>query len=217
MDFDKKYSTTANLFGRSPEKMLVKFKKNLDKECSVLDIGAGQGRNTLYLARRGFRVVAIDPSKVAIQTISSIASRKDLPVLVHQAGFEDFTPNTKIFGTILSFGLIQILKRDEINLLIEKIISWSKPGSMVFLTGFTVGDYSFQDCKKSCKKIGKNSFVNEKNRVRTYLEPKEIIDLFKGFEVIHHWEGLGEEHSHGEGPLERHGMVEAIFKKATTE
>jgi len=33
------------------------------------------------------------------------------------------------------------------------------------------------------------------------------------FEVIHSWEGLGHEHRHGDGPLERHGLAAAVFRR----
>jgi hypothetical protein len=61
--------------------------------------------------------------------------------------------------------------------------------------------------------IGKNSFADEQRNIRTYLEAGEILNLFDGYKVIHHWEGMGSEHSHGNGVLERHAMVEVVLQR----
>ncbi len=38
--------------------------------------------------------------------------------------------------------------------------------------------------------------------------------LFVKLEVVHTWEGLGQEHRHGDGPTERHGLAEAVLRRA---
>ncbi len=44
--FDSAYADTRDLFGGGPESTLVRFADMLDPERPVLDIGAGQGRNS---------------------------------------------------------------------------------------------------------------------------------------------------------------------------
>lgn len=55
----------------------------------VLDVGCGSGQGTLEIARRGCRIVAIDPAKTALDLLAQRC--KDLPEveLVHST-FEDF-------------------------------------------------------------------------------------------------------------------------------
>jgi hypothetical protein len=60
--------------------------------------------------------------------------------------------------------------------------------------------------------IGKHSFGDGQGNLRTYLEAGQILDLFVDYRVVHHWEGLGPEHRHGDGPLERHALIEAVFQ-----
>ncbi len=66
MSYDKTYTNIKNMFGEEPEKTLIKFINKIDKFKPVLDIGAGQGSNSVYLASNGFSVDAVDPSGVAI-------------------------------------------------------------------------------------------------------------------------------------------------------
>jgi cyclopropane fatty-acyl-phospholipid synthase-like methyltransferase len=178
-----------------------------------LDIGAGQGRNAFFLAREGFMVDAIDPSKVAIETISALAISESLPIRAYPCGFSEFVPQTDFYSGILIFGLIQILTWGDIGLLREKIKHWTHTGSLVFITGFTVADASFARYSQVWKMIGKNSFSDEHGDLRTYLEAGEILDLFKEYEVVYHWEGMGPEHRHGNNPIERHAMSEVVLQK----
>jgi hypothetical protein len=30
---------------------------------------------------------------------------------------------------------------------------------------------------------------------------------------LHHWEGMGPEHRHGDSPMERHAMTEVVFQR----
>jgi hypothetical protein len=62
------------------------------------------------------------------------------------------------------------------------------------------------------KKIGKNSF-SDGSKIRTYLEENEILDLFSEWDRVYHLEGYGPEHRHGDGPLERHFVIDGIFRK----
>jgi tellurite methyltransferase len=185
----------------------------MNKSKPVLDIGVGQGRNALFLAREGFTVDAIDPSRVAIETVSALAAQETLPIRTCLCDFATFVPPTDAYSGILVFGLIQVLSWDAIDVLRERLKHWTTAGSLVFVTGFTVADASFDDYSQKWKSLGKNSFTDGRDNVRTYLESGEILRLFDGYAVLHHWEGIGPEHGHGTGPLERHAMAEVVLQR----
>ena len=46
----------------------------------AIDLACGSGRNALFLARRGWRVDAVDISSVALERLQSAAEAEDLPV-----------------------------------------------------------------------------------------------------------------------------------------
>ena len=60
------------MFGKDPSIAAVKSAKIFKSHCinKVLEIGAGQGRDTLYLAKQGFKIDSLDYSKKAINDIS---------------------------------------------------------------------------------------------------------------------------------------------------
>jgi tellurite methyltransferase len=213
MSYDETYRNTKNVFGIEPELVLRNYYRRMNKSRPILDIGAGQGRNTLFLAREGFMVDAIDPSRIAIETVSALATQEALSIRTYQCDFATFVPPTDTYSGILVFGLIQILSWTEIEMLLGKLKHWTTEGSLVFVTGFTVADTSFANYSRNWKSLGRNSFADELGNVRTYLEPGELLKLFEGYTVLHHWEGIGPEHRHGTGPLERHAMAEVVLQR----
>ncbi|MFA4818453.1 MAG: class I SAM-dependent methyltransferase [Patescibacteria group bacterium] len=77
------------------EKQAIKLAKG-----KILDIGAGAGRNSLYLQKRNFDVIAIDNSPLAIKVCKKrgVKNAKVLPI--EKIG--TFKPKT--FDTVIMFG-----------------------------------------------------------------------------------------------------------------
>jgi 2-polyprenyl-3-methyl-5-hydroxy-6-metoxy-1,4-benzoquinol methylase len=212
LSYDKSYSKTKNVFGSEPEKILVRYADKIDKSKPVLYIGAGQGRNAFYLADMGFHIEAIDPSSVAIETINKIASEKKYSIISVQSDYENYNP-PKIYSAILVFGLIQILDWKSIISLTGKIENRTASGSLVFVTAFSKKDSSFQNYSAKWNAVGKNSFTDGNGNHRIFLEENEILKLFENYAVLYHWEGPGKKHTHGDGPVEQHEMIELVIKK----
>ena len=213
MDYDATYAGAADVFGSDPDPLLPGFCDQLDASRPVLDLGAGQGRNALYLARRGLSVHAVEPSRVGAEAMDGLARAEALPVETFTAGFADFAAPAGSYGGVLVLGLIQILTWDEIALLQRRIDEWTTLGSLVFATAFLTSDATYADCAATWQVLGRNSFRDACGEVATYLEPGELAALFAGFQALHYWEGLGSEHRHGAGPPERHGRAEAVFRR----
>ncbi len=213
MSYDEAYAKTKDYFGDQPEQILVKHYGRIEKSLPVLDIGAGQGRNTFFLSRNGLEVDAIDPSKAAIDAIQKVVDDEKLPVRTRQCGFDTFAPPVENYSGILIFGLIQILSRKAVDSLITRIERWTRSGSLIFITGFTVADPVFVRHKQTWESIGDNSFADDQGNIRSYLEANEIKELFPDYRPLYHWEGFGPEHRHGDEISHCHAKVEAVFMR----
>jgi tellurite methyltransferase len=144
MSYDETYKNTKNVFGTEPELLLRNHYRGMSESKPVLDVGVGQGRNALFW-REGFTVDAIDPSRIAIETVSAVAIQEALPIRTYQCDFATFVPSTDAYSGILVFGLIQILSWSAIEVLLDKLRHWRTEGSLLFVTAFTVADASFAD------------------------------------------------------------------------
>ena len=211
-EYENAYRKFQDFFGREPERLVRRFYKLIEPSGPVLDVGSGQGRNALFLARKGYSVDAIDISKTAIETLNTAARRENLKVRAVLRSFEEFTGNPGCYEGILLLGLIQVLSWDSISLLQEKVKSWAGPKAHIFVTAFTTADSVFEELATEGKPVGRNSFIDDNGYVKTFLEPGELPRLFPGAVIIHLWEGLGPYHRHAGGPLERHAGVKAVLR-----
>jgi cyclopropane fatty-acyl-phospholipid synthase-like methyltransferase len=211
VQYDTVYAETKDFFGTEPARVLAEQYTSLNPSLPVLDLGAGQGRHTLFLGRLGYEVDAVDSSQVGAEMIAAAARDEALRVRVHHKPFEQFVPPAGPYGGILLLGIMQDLTRATLELLVRKVEAWTVPGSMVFVTTFTTEDPSYEQRRAEGEEIGKHSYRAGDGRVHTYLEPGEILELFAGYRVLFHEEGLGPEHRHGDGPPERHARAEAVF------
>ncbi|WP_342077412.1 methyltransferase domain-containing protein [Yoonia sp. SS1-5] len=61
-DYDKLYAQERDALGQ-PTAIFVDFFDKIDrKQMRVLDVGCGQGRDAIFIARKGHQVVGVDIS-----------------------------------------------------------------------------------------------------------------------------------------------------------
>ena len=62
INYEKEYQNIRNVCGE-PFPEIVEIFENYDDECAtVLDSGCGQGRDALFIARKGHSVLGVDPA-----------------------------------------------------------------------------------------------------------------------------------------------------------
>ncbi|MGH7871904.1 MAG: class I SAM-dependent methyltransferase [Candidatus Binatia bacterium] len=73
----------------------------------ALDIACGKGRNALFLAERGFDVVAVDVSPVALNEGQRLAKEKSLTITWQQADLESRALPEARFDVVIDFNYLQ--------------------------------------------------------------------------------------------------------------
>lgn len=129
-DYDKYYET-PDLFG-SPFSSLIEFFQKEKPNGKVLDLGCGQGRNAIPIARLGFEVTGIDVSRVGIEQMMEKAEREQLNI---QGKCENIY-TMEIFGQydyVLLDSMFHFTKKDrstEIDF-IRNILEGILPGAVL--------------------------------------------------------------------------------------
>ena len=129
-DYDKYYKT-ENLFGE-PYVELIRFFKEYHVKGRLIDVGCGQGRDAIALARLGYDVTGLDNSKLGIDQMTKIAEYEKLKLkgLVGDVYQFDQYQN---FDIILLDSMFHFEKKDrkqETDLII-KMASDIEKGSLI--------------------------------------------------------------------------------------
>src|SRR5271170_1303746 len=97
----------------------------------ALDIAAGSGRHSIALARAGFRVVAVDHSTVALNTLATIARAENLEISPVVAELENFPIHAQSYEVVLN---VNFLDRGLVPALRDALV----PGGMLLFDTFIV-------------------------------------------------------------------------------
>jgi 2-polyprenyl-3-methyl-5-hydroxy-6-metoxy-1,4-benzoquinol methylase len=124
------YYKEKKYFG-NPYPGLVDFFKNTKNKGKVLDLGCGQGRDALFLARQGFSVRGVDISKVGIDQMNQIAKDENLDLVGEVNDIYSY-PISSEYDYVLLDSMLHFYKRDvekETNFII-RIVSELRVGGV---------------------------------------------------------------------------------------
>ncbi len=139
VEYDKYYQT-KNLFG-DPYPELIAFYSAIKNRGKLLDLGCGQGRDAIALARLGFEVTGIDLSRVGIEQLNEIAETENLPLKGMVSDIYEYS-NYKEFDFVLLDSMLHFGKKEKQRemALLKSIIKWVKPQTHITICIQNSGD-----------------------------------------------------------------------------
>jgi SAM-dependent methyltransferase len=115
-------------FNRAPNAFLVAMTQGL-KPGRALDVGMGQGRNTIYLARQGWEAVGFDPAGRAVAAARQEAKTLGVTITTHVTRAEDFDWGEAQWDLI-------VLTYVGVREYVDHIVRALRPGGMVVVEAF---------------------------------------------------------------------------------
>lgn len=143
--------------------------------CHVLEIGCGQGREAVSLARQGFRVSAFDRSHVAIATARSNALRAGLKVAFSEQDAALPLPYTsRTFGGVFSHLSLHYFDDRTTRRLFDEIARVLEFQGVLFFTVRSVRDPLYGQGEP----MGENMFCL-KGHVRHFFDDNYVRDVLQ--------------------------------------
>jgi tellurite methyltransferase len=168
--WDGKYSRTGKyIFGKEPAKFLTKNQHYIPQNAKILDVGMGEGRNAVYLARKGFNVSGVDISSVAIRKAKLLASEHGVAINTYNTSMSSFDTTPETYDVIICFYFVD----RKIN---EKLVKLLKPGGLLIYESHT----------ENQKKIKGNESVD----ARYLLKEGELLSMFPNMKVLKYEEPM---------------------------
>ena len=100
-DWDRRYGGTELIWTAEPNRFVVEELGDLPAG-RALDLGAGEGRNAVWLAERGWRVTAVDFSPVALDKARRLARARGVSVDWALEDLRDYQPEQAAYDLVLA-------------------------------------------------------------------------------------------------------------------
>ena len=124
-EWDQKFLSRGYIFGKAPAQFLKDNANLLKSRSTVLDLGMGEGRNAVFLAAKGHKVVGIDISSVAVEKAKALAEfNTEIKGVV--ASLDNYSINEASFDVIMCFYYVD-------RNLVQKMKKWLRPGGLIFM------------------------------------------------------------------------------------
>lgn len=121
-------------FSKEPNELLVDTVAKM-KPGAALDIGMGQGRNSLYLASRGWKTTGVDFSDVGVRAAREAAAAMHLQLDAVDADIEKYDLG------VARWDLVIMIYSPDDRALLERVQKSMKPGALLVLENFA-SDFS---------------------------------------------------------------------------
>lgn len=124
------YYLEENYFGAS-YKQLSDFFHTFEPKGSVLDLGCGQGRDTIALAKLGYQVTGVDISSVGVNQMTKLAKELNLNVIGLVDDIYQFN-TIRNYDIVLLDSMLHFYKKDIIKetALLNSILDQMSIGSI---------------------------------------------------------------------------------------
>jgi SAM-dependent methyltransferase len=159
--WDERYGAQDYVHGVKPSEFLRENTGLLPGSGLALDIAAGDGRNTVYLARLGYQVIAVDISIQALRKCLQLGRDRNVGVDAAVLDLAEFDIPESRFDLVICFNFLQ---RD----LAPRIVRWLKSGGVLVFETLTTRHLRW-----------KPDFDR-----RFLLEPGELLELFAGLRLL---------------------------------
>ena len=131
-EWDVRYAKAELEWGAEPNRFLVQEIEGLEPG-RALDIAAGEGRNAIWVAARGWMVTAVDFSPVAIEKARRLAAERGVDVEWVVADVVDYAPGTEVFDLAVVFYLH--LVASEMRKVLGRVAAALRRGGTLLIVG----------------------------------------------------------------------------------
>ena len=136
-EWDTRYTNTPWVWSADPNMWVVQELEGL-RPGRALDLGAGEGRNAVWLARRGWQVDAVDFSRVALRRADELAAANGVQVVTREADLTTFEPDEAAYDLVLVVYVH--LAHADMDGLLRRAARAARPGGTLLLVGHDVSN-----------------------------------------------------------------------------
>ena len=189
-NIEKYYENTANA---NPNYTVKKFIELNVKPGNAIELGCGAGRDTIYLIKNGWNVLAIDREDVSSRIQSKLNKEEVKKFKFSQQKFENIKLEKN--NLVVANFSIPFCNKNNFKEL------WNKINNSILKDGYFVGNF-----------FGNNDEWKSTKEEMIFMTKKQVLELFENFEIIEIKE-VEKDNPTGLGKMKHWHMFNIIAKK----
>ncbi len=134
--YDRLYSAVGTLWSEAPGRMVRQASK-ISRVGRALDVGCGDGKNALYLAKLGWEVDAFDVSALALACFQKrLKGTKNLSIRAWQDNAHDCDLRQRSYQLVVAYGLYHCLSDADVVAAHSRVTRAVAPGGLLAYAAF---------------------------------------------------------------------------------
>lgn len=131
--WNDRFRGKAYLYGTAPNRFVRQEAARLPEGGDVLELGAGEGRNAVFLAEQGFDVTAVDYAEEGLQKLKALADARGVTVATIRADVTMWAPERAWDGGVITFLHLSSDERPRLYRLVQQAL---RPGGVLVAEWF---------------------------------------------------------------------------------
>jgi len=210
-NWNKYYQNANQLWSSNPDFRLMQY-FDLIKKGNVLDLGIGEGRNSIPFALSDFNIDGVDTFEPALSRCKEIFKGINTTINLISCDLREYDIKSDNYNLIIVANVLNFFKKSEIDMIVQKIKTGLKEDGILYLTVFSILEPKFSILDLNQEKVEENTFyIEERNSYVHYFTQKELNVYFSDFELICLFEGIEYDTSHGIPHY--HGGIDFMARK----
>ncbi len=199
--WEKKWKDRREQF--SPNNFAIRAHKFIGKSHrKLLDLGCGNGHDSLYFAQNGLQVTAVDWSKDCLDQLIELSKKKDVKIEVIRQSIPQLKIKDNSMDIIYAHLSLHYFDNETTESIFNKIYEALRKNGLFFLKCKSIDDELYGKGRK----LENNMYVF-KNHVRHFFDKNYMAIQLKKFQIIKMRRTSSAYHNH------KSSFIEAIAKK----
>lgn len=194
--WNERFNSEEYWYGEKPNLFIQQQAFRLENYQKVIAFAEGEGRNAVYLAKRGHEVIAIDYAESGLQKTKRLAQKnnvevhtKQVDLLVDNVSIKDYDAAIMVFG--------HFYKNNQ-KMVFNKIINSIKPGGIIMIEVYSENQLNYG--------------TGGPKDIDMLYEPRDILTWCEGHEIIHFFYGE-QERVEGKAHTGLAHVIQLVFRK----
>ena len=158
----------------------------------VLDVGCGEGADSVQFAQKGFSVAAIDSNRSYLKRLRAyVKDHKIKRMSITNSDVVSYRYPKNTFDVVSCILVICCMKRSEFERMLPRLKRSVRPGGIVIMSARNYMDPELREYRESATPVERNTFHANESCCKFiyFVERGRLRKAFEGFEILYYYEG----------------------------